>query len=43
MVRAFTADDFAVVFPHPDQLSLFTPDVGTVRSILRTGGAGVTA
>ena len=34
MVRAFTTDDFAIVFPHPDQLSLFAPDIGTVRSIL---------
>jgi DNA polymerase, archaea type len=34
MVRAFTPDDFAVVFPHPDQLSLFMPDVETVRTIL---------
>ena len=34
MVRAFTTDDFATVFPHPDQLSLFAPDVSVVRSIL---------
>jgi DNA polymerase elongation subunit (family B) len=34
MIRAFTTDDFAIVFPHPDQLSLFTPDIASVRSIL---------
>jgi len=34
MVRAFTTDDFAIVFPHPDQLSLFAADIGTVRSVL---------
>jgi len=34
MVRAFTTDDFAIVFPHPDQLSLFAPDIRTVRTIL---------
>ena len=37
MVRAFTADDFASVFPNPDQLSLFAPDIGTVRAILVAG------
>jgi DNA polymerase elongation subunit (family B) len=34
MVRAFTTDDFAIVFPHPDQLSLFAPDIGSVRTTL---------
>jgi hypothetical protein len=34
MVRAFTTNDFAIVFPHPDQLSLFAPDIRTVRTIL---------
>ena len=34
MVRAFTVNDFAAVFPHPDQLSLFTPEIGGVRTIL---------
>ena len=34
MVRAFTTDDFAIVFPHPDQLSLFAPDIATVRTVL---------
>ena len=34
MVRAFTTDDFAIVFPHPDQLSLFAADIGTVRTVL---------
>jgi DNA polymerase elongation subunit (family B) len=35
MVRAFTTDDFAIVFPHPDQLSLFAPDIGSVRTSLQ--------
>ena len=34
MIRAFTTDDFATVFPHPDQLSLFAPDIENVRTIL---------
>ncbi|HVX42098.1 MAG TPA: DNA polymerase domain-containing protein [Gemmatimonadaceae bacterium] len=34
MVRAFTVQDFAAVFPHPDQLSLFTPAIEGVRTIL---------
>ena len=34
MVRAFTTADFAVVFPHPEQLSLFAPDVEQVRTVL---------
>ncbi|HEV8215932.1 MAG TPA: 3'-5' exonuclease [Gemmatimonadaceae bacterium] len=34
MIRAFTTDDFATVFPHPDQLSLFAPDITTVRTVL---------
>ncbi len=34
MVRAFTVDDFAAVFPHPEQLSLFTPEIGGVRTVL---------
>ncbi len=34
MVRAFTTEDFAIVFPHPDQLSLFAPDIQTVKSVL---------
>jgi DNA polymerase elongation subunit (family B) len=37
MVRAFTADDFASVFPNPDQLSLFASDIRTVRAILVAG------
>lgn len=34
MVRAFTVADYAAVFPHPDQLSLFTPPIEGVRPIL---------
>jgi DNA polymerase elongation subunit (family B) len=34
MVRAFTMDDYAAVFPHPDQLSLFAPAIDGVRAIL---------
>ncbi len=37
MARAFTAHDYALVFPHPDQLSLFAPEIDTVRTVLRTG------
>jgi hypothetical protein len=40
MVRAFTTDDFAIVFPHPDQLSLFAVDIGTVRSVLSYAANG---
>lgn len=34
MVRAFTTDDYATVFPHPDQLSLFAPPIEDVRTVL---------
>ena len=34
MVRAFTTADYAAVFPHPDQLSLFAPPIDGVRAIL---------
>ena len=34
MMRAFTLDDCAAVFPHPDQLSLFAPSIDGVRPIL---------
>jgi DNA polymerase elongation subunit (family B) len=34
LMRAFTADDYAAVFPHPDQLSLFAPDIAGVRTVL---------
>jgi hypothetical protein len=36
LARAFTAEDFGVVFADADQLALFGPDVGTIRPILRT-------
>jgi DNA polymerase elongation subunit (family B) len=34
MMRAFTMDDYAAVFPHPDQLTLFAPPIEGVRTIL---------
>ncbi len=34
MVRAFTVEDYAVVFPDPDQLSLFAPEIERVRTVL---------
>ena len=34
LARAFTPDDFAAVFADPDQLSLFTPSLATIRSVL---------
>ncbi len=32
--RAFTPSDFEAVFADPDQLSLFTPPVATIRTVL---------
>jgi DNA polymerase elongation subunit (family B) len=42
MIRAFTTEDYAAVFPHPDQLSLFTPDIDNVATVLvgEPGGLG---
>ena len=34
LARAFTPGDFAVVFADPDQLSLFTPPIDSIHSIL---------
>ncbi len=34
LARAFTPADFAVVFADPDQLSLFTPPIETIATIL---------
>src|SRR5262245_1118394 len=34
MIRAFTAEDYAAVFPHPDQLTLFAAPIEGVRTIL---------
>src|SRR5690242_1004849 len=34
LARAFTAEDFAVVFADPDQASLFAPPVETIRPVL---------
>jgi len=38
LARAFTAEDFAVVFAEPGQMSLFGKDVGAVRSVLTRVG-----
>jgi DNA polymerase elongation subunit (family B) len=34
LARAFTPEDFAVVFANPDQLALFTPPVSSIKSVL---------
>jgi DNA polymerase, archaea type len=34
LVRAFSPDDFAAVFADPDQLSLFTPPLASIRPVL---------
>ena len=34
LARAFRAEDFDVVFADPDQYSLFTPPLGSIRSVL---------
>ena len=36
MARAFTAEDFGVVFADPDQYTLFAPPVASVRTVLVT-------
>jgi DNA polymerase elongation subunit (family B) len=36
LVRAFRPEDFSAVFGDPDQLSLFTPSVGSIRPVLTT-------
>jgi len=43
MIRAFTTEDYAVVFPHPDQLSLFAPPIDQVETVLvgEPGGIGI--
>ena len=35
LVRAFTPEDWAAVFAQPGQLSLFAPDIATIRTILQ--------
>jgi DNA polymerase elongation subunit (family B) len=35
LARAFTAEDFGVVFADPDQLPLFAPSVHAIRPVLR--------
>ncbi|HEY4131692.1 MAG TPA: DNA polymerase II, partial [Gemmatimonadaceae bacterium] len=35
LARAFTAQDFAVVFASPEQLTLFTPPLSSIHSVLR--------
>ncbi|HEY2025967.1 MAG TPA: ribonuclease H-like domain-containing protein [Gemmatimonadaceae bacterium] len=34
MARAFTSEDFGVVFADPDQYSLFAPPVASIRTVL---------
>jgi DNA polymerase elongation subunit (family B) len=34
LARAFTVEDFAAIFAHPDQLSLFTPAIASMRPML---------
>ena len=34
LARAFTPEDYEVVFADPDQMSLFTPAVATIRAVL---------
>ena len=34
LARAFTPEDFAAVFADPEQLSLFTPSLATMRTVL---------
>ena len=34
LARAFTPADFSAVFADPDQLSLFTPPIGSIRTVL---------
>ena len=36
MARAFSPEDFGVVFADPDQFTLFAPPVGSIRTILTT-------
>jgi hypothetical protein len=36
LARAFTLADFDAVFGDPVQLSLFTPSIGTIRTVLTT-------
>lgn len=40
LARAFTAADFETVFADPDQLSIFTPSLESIRSILTPLGDG---
>ncbi len=34
LIRAFTPEDYAAVFADPDQLTLFTPPLDAMRTIL---------
>ncbi|MDB4877925.1 MAG: polymerase region [Gemmatimonadetes bacterium] len=40
LARAFTPADFAAVFAHPDQLSLFMPSIAAIRPILTRQSPG---
>jgi DNA polymerase I len=39
LARAFTPEDFGVVFADPDQLSFFSPPVESIRSVLTSQGS----
>jgi hypothetical protein len=34
LARAFAPEDYEAMFADPDQMSLFTPAVGTIRTVL---------
>ena len=34
LARAFTPDDYEVLLADPDQMSLFTPPIATIRTVL---------
>ncbi len=36
LARAFTPTDFAIMFADPGQLSLFAPDIASIRTVLTT-------
>jgi DNA polymerase I len=40
LARAFSPEDFGVVFADPDQLSLFVPLVEAIRTVLTPLGTG---
>jgi hypothetical protein len=36
LARAFTAEDFAILFADPSQPSLFAPDLSLIRPVLKS-------